>query len=854
MDPDKFQQAWKADAAQTRVTIDADSLSKVVRRSHEGFQSTIFSRDLREARGSLLMIPVWFYVGSTMSLPWTWYLMVPALIWVAGFFVVDRKRHPQRPSPPGEPLLYYVKESLTQVEHQIWLLRNVFWWYLLPFSIAIMAFFLQVAWETSSNWWGFVVFSGGLGLFLLVAYWATYLINQRAVRVRLEPRRQDLLKLVASLEDETKGEDSGDIFDLVSALTDPVWNCGLNSSWAENWNILIPSWRESLAVILPTLLGGFCGLQFPIPDMGPVLFQSVVGATIPFEIALVCVWVWSRRKKKKKKKSAAADNESNAQAAGVDLQDSVDPTPQRLPKAPAIAIIVLTSVVGIMAVYVVFHLIGDSKFRGEFLRGPGLGDVSEFSDNDISHMDSWMQTMRGDTYPSLSAVVVRDGEIVYQGAFGFEDTTTERPATTQTQYHVASVTKAFTASLAVILHEQGVVDLDQPVAKYLPDGVSISTTPEVGATITLRQLAVGTSGLPRGVPGQVQSVEGWYQLEPQRLYDHLSNVKLHHHDPMVDVRLKFDPDTSDGFSNLGFGLLGHALERAAGKPFDRLMKEFVCDPLKLERTAIQADDKLRLATGYDWRSHSGATTPSRTGAKIKHSFKERLAASDGLVTTVEDLAKFLAAQMKPGVFTREMLDQLHTETTLSDGTASGTAFGWSVGSIDGVGRVLEKTGHRSNCNAWIGFLPEHGVGVAVMTNCGGPEVDPIGHKLLEQSIPLSQRKLVTEGWYANVAPYSGVRWENDRPIVCVHDKWSPLASIDGIPIDRIMKFANKEYGDIARKRFAEDLVRLLSQMGHEPERKVTLGLKTQDGQIEQLQILMTEENRNLVRDQNKPVE
>jgi hypothetical protein len=141
-----------------------------------------------------------------------------------------------------------------------------------------------------------------------------------------------------------------------------------------------------------------------------------------------------------------------------------------------------------------------------------------------------------------------------------------------------------------------------------------------------------------------------------------------------------------------------------------------------------------------------------------------------------------------------------------------------------------------------------------MTNCGGPEVDPIGHKLLEQSIPLSQRKLVTKGWYANVAPYSGVRWENDRPIVCVHDKWSPLASIDGIPIDRIMKFANKEYGDIARKRFAEDLVRLLSEMGHEPERTVTLGLKTQDGQIEQLQILMTEENRNLVRDQNKPVE
>ena len=93
------------------------------------------------------MMPVWFYLGITLSLPWTWCLTVPALVWVAGFILVDRKRHPQKPSEPDEPLLDSVKESLTQVEHQIWLLRNVFWWYLLPFAISILAFFAQVAWS-----------------------------------------------------------------------------------------------------------------------------------------------------------------------------------------------------------------------------------------------------------------------------------------------------------------------------------------------------------------------------------------------------------------------------------------------------------------------------------------------------------------------------------------------------------------------------------------------------------------------------------------------------------------------------------------------------------------------------------
>ncbi len=329
------------------------------------------------------------------------------------------------------------------------------------------------------------------------------------------------------------------------------------------------------------------------------------------------------------------------------------------------------------------------------------------------------------------------------------------------------------------------------------------------------------------MPGRVQTVEGWYQLEPQRLYDHLANVKL-----------ESDPGTAEEYSNLGFGLLGHALERAADKPFDRLMHELVCDPLKLERTAIQADDKLRPATGYGRRSRF----------ETKHSFQERLAASGGLVTSVDDLAKFLVAQMKPGVFSSEMLDQLHTETKLSDGSASGKALGWSVRSRESVGRILKKNGGRSNCSAWIGFAPDHGVGVAVVTNCGGPDVDPIGYRLLERSVPLSRKKLVTMDGYAKVAPYTGVRWENDQPIVRVGDKWSPLVSIDGIPIDRIMEFANKEYGEKARKRLAEDLVRLLTEMGHEPDWRVTLGLETQDGQVKQLKILMTLHNRALVRD------
>ena len=90
--------------------------------------------------------------------------------------------HPQKPSEPGDPLLQYVKESLTQVEHQIWLLRNIFWWYLLPPSLSIMAFFAHVSWLASSAWWEFLCAVLVLGLVLYVVYATIYRLNQHAVR------------------------------------------------------------------------------------------------------------------------------------------------------------------------------------------------------------------------------------------------------------------------------------------------------------------------------------------------------------------------------------------------------------------------------------------------------------------------------------------------------------------------------------------------------------------------------------------------------------------------------------------------------------------------------------------------
>jgi hypothetical protein len=214
MNPDDFKQAYQG---HPRLAGDAESLLKEVQRNEQSFNAMIFWRDFREIGIALLLLPAWLYLGimfqPAWSPPWTWYLTVPVLVWMAGFMLVYRMRHKQKPSKPDEPLLHCVERSVTEVEDQIWLLRNIFWWYLLPPGISIMAFFVHLNWTwrdrlvarlLSKDWLDVLDALGHAVPFVVVigVYYFIYWLNQYAVRTQLEPRRQELLTLLMSFEVE----------------------------------------------------------------------------------------------------------------------------------------------------------------------------------------------------------------------------------------------------------------------------------------------------------------------------------------------------------------------------------------------------------------------------------------------------------------------------------------------------------------------------------------------------------------------------------------------------------------------------------------------------------------------------
>jgi hypothetical protein len=124
------------------------------------------------------------------------------LVWYTAFMLWDLVHHRRLPSQPGDPLRQHVLHSLAQVERQIWVLRNVLWWALVPCALAALAFVGHIAWLDRTPGWltlvvlGFVV--AVIGGVLVFVYW----LNRLALRRHLEPRRQELQALLQGLADE----------------------------------------------------------------------------------------------------------------------------------------------------------------------------------------------------------------------------------------------------------------------------------------------------------------------------------------------------------------------------------------------------------------------------------------------------------------------------------------------------------------------------------------------------------------------------------------------------------------------------------------------------------------------------
>ena len=306
-------------------------------------------------------------------------------------------------------------------------------------------------------------------------------------------------------------------------------------------------------------------------------------------------------------------------------------------------------------------------------------------------------------------------------------------------FEIGSISKVFTATALADLVQSGKVKLDDPVQKFLPDDVTVPSRD--GMQITLLNLSEQNSGLPR-MPSNFHPKDPnnpYADYTVQQLWDFLSHYTLPR-----------DPGAQFEYSNLGVGLLGQALARATGEPYEAMERRMVWQPLGMTHTAITFTPwmKQHLALGHDASGQVTANWDLPT-----------LAGAGAIRSTTDDMLKFLAANLHPerGPLERAMAFA-HEERAPAGSPVMRIGLNW-FSLHAGSDTIVWHNGGTGGYRTFIGFEPSRKVGVVVMTNSGGEGADDIGQHLLDPALPLTpkpEEHTAIELADSVMAPYVGV--------------------------------------------------------------------------------------------------
>ncbi|MEA2735233.1 MAG: serine-type D-Ala-D-Ala carboxypeptidase/endopeptidase [Humisphaera sp.] len=304
---------------------------------------------------------------------------------------------------------------------------------------------------------------------------------------------------------------------------------------------------------------------------------------------------------------------------------------------------------------------------------------------------------------NLDRVAVGTIDASGRAVYGYGNT----PPDGRTLFEIGSVTKTFTATLLADMVLRGDVTLDTPVADLLPSGVHVPS--KDGVAITLLLLANHRSGLPR-MPEKFEPddpTNPYADYSAEKLYESVSTTELHRR-----------PGQLYEYSNLGTGLLGHALARKASMGYEQMVIARICKPLGMNDTKItlDGDDRTRLAPGHDLMS-----------VPMSNWDFDSLAGAGGIRSNVNDMLQYVAANLalidSPLCHAMRMTHERRADVDAK----TDIAMGWHIGKRTGA---RWHSGQTGGYHSFVAFIPEKKLGVVVLCNTGSAMVDTIGTQLL----------------------------------------------------------------------------------------------------------------------------
>jgi CubicO group peptidase (beta-lactamase class C family) len=315
------------------------------------------------------------------------------------------------------------------------------------------------------------------------------------------------------------------------------------------------------------------------------------------------------------------------------------------------------------------------------------------SEVEAAKVDSLFAEWDREDSPGCALGVIQGGELIYARGYGSANLDLGVPLSPRSVLHVASVSKEFTAIATGILDRQGKLSLDDDIRKYVPE------MPDLGHTITLRQLIHHTSGL-RDQYGLFR-LAGWRDEDVQTFDDVLDFAYRHR-------RLNFDPGAEYTYCNTSYTLLALTIERVSGQKYRDFVREQIFEPLGMTQSHFH-DDVTEIvpnrASGYGKRDEGGFRVEDSNVSAV---------GAICLYTCVEDLAKWVR-NFQTREVAGDVLDDAFTAGPLNDGTTQNYGFGLQIGKYRGL-KTISHGGVDSGYRAELLWFPEVDFGVVILAN------------------------------------------------------------------------------------------------------------------------------------------
>lgn len=317
--------------------------------------------------------------------------------------------------------------------------------------------------------------------------------------------------------------------------------------------------------------------------------------------------------------------------------------------------------------------------------------------------------------PSISVAVARDGKIVWEEGFGWADRENRVQASEHTLYSVASVSKPITATGLMVLVERKKVDLDKPINDYLPSAKLVARVGDA-PDATVRRVANHSSGLP---------------LHYQFFY---ADQAFHPPSREETIRRYGNLITAPGerwqYSNLGYGVLDHVIERVSEKKFADFMREEVFLPLGMTHTSIDVGAGLEAHQAIRY-------TPE--GERIPFYEFDHPGAS-AVYASAHDLARFAMFHMKShlddqrAILSDAAIDEMQKPTATTNNN-SGYGVGWGTNETRRGYLTVEHSGGMPGVATLCSFVPSERVAVVVLSNTGTPLVSYLADMIYKTLLP-----------------------------------------------------------------------------------------------------------------------